>query len=46
MEDAILVSQLEIRAHVGVPAAERGAAQRLTVSLRLIPARDEGLFFL
>ena len=39
MEDTVIVSQLEIRAHVGVPAAERGAAQRLTVSLRLVPMR-------
>jgi len=39
MEDSIIVSQLEVLAHVGVPAAERGAAQRLTVSLRLVPAR-------
>ena len=39
MEDSIIVSQIEVLAHVGVPAAERGAAQRLTVSLRLIPAR-------
>ena len=39
MDDAVIVSQLEIRAQVGVPAAERGAAQRLTVSLRLIPSR-------
>jgi len=39
MEDIIIISQFEILAHVGVPPAERGAAQRLTVSLRLIPAR-------
>jgi dihydroneopterin aldolase len=39
MEDTIIVSLLELRAHVGVLPAERGAAQRLSVSLRLIPAR-------
>ncbi len=39
MEDAIIVSQIEVLAHVGVPHAERGAAQRLAISLRLIPAR-------
>jgi len=39
MEDTILVSQLELLAHVGVPPSERGAVQRLTVSLRLIPTR-------
>jgi len=39
MEDSILVSHLELLAHAGVPAAERAAAQRLTLSLRLIPAR-------
>lgn len=38
MEDSIIVSRLELRARVGVPDAERGAAQRLTVSLRLFPA--------
>jgi dihydroneopterin aldolase len=39
MEDAIIVSQLEVLAHVGVLPAERGAAQRLAVSLRLMPVR-------
>jgi dihydroneopterin aldolase len=39
MDDSITVSQLELLAHVGVPPAERGAAQRLTVTLRLIPIR-------
>jgi dihydroneopterin aldolase len=39
MDDTVIVSQLEISAHVGVPAAERGAAQRLAVSLQLVPAR-------
>jgi dihydroneopterin aldolase len=39
MEDSIIVSGLEIMARVGVPAAERDAAQRLTVSLLLAPER-------
>jgi dihydroneopterin aldolase len=39
MDDCIIVSQLEVHAQIGVPAAERGSAQRLTVSLRLIPER-------
>jgi dihydroneopterin aldolase len=39
MEDRILITQLELMAHVGVPPAERGRAQRLTVSLRLFPVR-------
>jgi dihydroneopterin aldolase len=39
MEDAIIISQLELMARVGVPASERGAAQRITVSLRLMPVR-------
>jgi len=39
MEDSIFISQLEVRAHVGVPPAERGAAQRLTISLRIVPER-------
>jgi dihydroneopterin aldolase len=39
MEDSIFISQLEVLARIGVPAAERGASQRLTLSLRLIPAR-------
>jgi dihydroneopterin aldolase len=39
MQDCIIVSQLEVMARVGVPAAERGAAQRLTVSLRMEPVR-------
>ncbi len=42
VDDSIIVSQLEVRAHVGVAAAERGAAQRLTVSLRLVPERGLG----
>jgi len=39
MEDTIVVSQLEVLARVGVPAAERGRAQRLTISLWLTPER-------
>ena len=39
MEDSIVVSQIELQAHVGVPHAERGRAQRLTVSLRMEPVR-------
>ena len=39
MEDGIFISQLEVLARIGVPSAERGALQRLTISLRLIPAR-------
>ncbi|MGA3169592.1 MAG: dihydroneopterin aldolase [Chthoniobacteraceae bacterium] len=38
MDDSIIVSRLEVRAHAGVPAAERGAAQRLAISLRLFPS--------
>ena len=39
MEDSVIVSRLEVYAHVGVPAAERGTAQRLTVSVRIVPER-------
>jgi dihydroneopterin aldolase len=39
MDDCIIVSQFEVLAHVGVPPAERGKAQRLTFSLRLFPVR-------
>jgi len=39
MEDSIVVSGLELMARVGVPAAEREAAQRLALSLRLVPER-------
>jgi dihydroneopterin aldolase len=39
MEDSIILSQIELLAHIGVRDAERDAPQRLTVSLRLIPAR-------
>jgi dihydroneopterin aldolase len=37
MEECIIISRLELLARVGVPAAERAAAQRLTASLRLVP---------
>ena len=36
--DAILVNGLELSAHIGVPAAERVEAQRLTLNLVLVPA--------
>lgn len=39
MKDAIIVKQLELKAFIGVPEAERGAPQRLTVSLVLYPER-------
>lgn len=37
--DSIFISQLELRAHIGVPPEERAEPQRLTVSLELVPAR-------
>jgi len=40
MRDAILIEQLELTAHIGVPEEERATAQRLTVSLRIEPQRD------
>jgi dihydroneopterin aldolase len=39
MEDSIIVSGLELLARIGLSAAERDTAQRLTLSLRLIPER-------
>lgn len=39
MRDAILIEQLELGAHIGVPDAERRAPQRLTVSLQIEPRR-------
>ena len=39
MRDTIVIEQLELSAHVGVPDAERVKAQRLTVNLRLEVAR-------
>ena len=38
VEDSIIVSRLEVHARIGVRAAERGAAQRLDISLRLFPS--------
>ena len=35
--DAILISELELSAHIGVPDEERIEAQRLTVSLDIFP---------
>ena len=40
MRDTILIEQLELSAHIGVPDEERVKAQRLAVSLRLELARD------
>ncbi|MEQ1860343.1 MAG: dihydroneopterin aldolase [Chthoniobacteraceae bacterium] len=37
--DTIHISQLELRAHIGVPDEERATPQRLTVDLTLEPAR-------
>ena len=37
--DQIVVSQLELSAHIGVPDEERAEVQRLTVSLVLVPKR-------
>jgi len=39
MEDSITISGLELMARIGVPAAERGAPQRITLSLWLEPVR-------
>ncbi len=40
--DEIRIASLELRAHVGVPAAERKKAQRLTVSLTMVPVHEFG----
>ena len=40
MPDTILIEQLELAAHIGVPAAERITAQRLTATLRMEVVRD------
>ena len=40
--DEIRIASLELRAHVGVPAAERKKAQRLTVSLTMVPVNEFG----
>jgi dihydroneopterin aldolase len=38
--DVILVSDLELSAHIGVPDAERAEPQRLTVTMTLTPQND------
>lgn len=38
--DVIIVSALELSAHIGVPEDERVEAQRLTANLTLVPKRD------
>jgi FolB domain-containing protein len=38
--DAILVSALELSAHIGVPEAEREEPQRLTLDITLFPKSD------
>jgi dihydroneopterin aldolase len=40
MRDTIVIEQLELAAHIGVPDEERATVQRLTVSLRLKVERD------
>lgn len=40
MADTILIEQLELSAHIGVPDEEQIAPQRLTVTLRLEPSTD------
>lgn len=40
MPDVIHIEALEVRAHIGVPEAERAEPQRLTVTLTLEPLRD------
>ena len=40
MADRILIDSLELSSFIGVPDAERAAAQRLTVNLVLEPLRD------
>ncbi len=40
MRDSIVIEQLEITAHLGVPEEERAQPQRLTASLRLVPQND------
>jgi dihydroneopterin aldolase len=37
---SIIVSRLELSAHIGVPDSERLEAQRLTLNLELVPARE------
>lgn len=38
--DQIIVSSLELLSHVGITSEERARAQRLTVSLIVVPERD------
>ena len=40
MADCIRIDNLELLSYIGVPAEERAATQRLTVSLVLEPIRD------
>lgn len=40
--DRIIVSDLELNAHVGVPDVERSRSQRLTLNLVLVPQRSFG----
>jgi len=40
--DEIRIASLELQAHIGVTAAERKKAQRLTVSLTMVPVHEFG----
>lgn len=40
MGDYILIEELELASHLGVPEWERAAAQRLTMTLKLEPRGD------
>ena len=40
--DQIHIEQLEVSTHIGVPDEERGAPQRLTVSISFWPYREAG----
>lgn len=40
MADQILIAELELSAHLGVPEEERALPQRLTATLSLEPVRD------
>ena len=40
MGDAILVSNLELSSHIGVPEEERRNPQRLTLNIELLPKRN------
>jgi dihydroneopterin aldolase len=37
--DCVRIQELEVRAHIGVPDAERASAQRLTFNVMIWPAR-------